>query len=121
MLALTARQRDQFCADGLCDGIQFALAQVRLEEFHVRALHAHDGKARPPVSFTYVPALTHKDFSHLSKSFLACFGHIPKIIIRDSGLTVNGQTQFVDTPLYPLAITAQSAIMQETGSGRHDL
>jgi hypothetical protein len=73
VLTLAARQRDQFRADGLGDSIQLTLAQVRLEEFHIGALHAHDGEARPSISFTYVPTLTHKDFSHLFRSFPVLF------------------------------------------------
>jgi len=73
MLTLTTRQRDQFCTEGLGDSVQLTFPQVRLEEFHIGALHTHDGKARSSVSFTHVSTLTHKDFCHGFSSFQYSF------------------------------------------------
>jgi hypothetical protein len=73
MLTTAARQSDQLCADRLRDGIQLALAQMRLEEFHVCAFHADDGEARPSFSFAHVPALTYKDFCHILDLFPVLF------------------------------------------------
>jgi hypothetical protein len=122
VLTLATRQRDQFRADGLGDSVQLTLAQVRLEEFHVRALYAHDGEARPSISLAYVPTLTHKDFSHcFSSSPKLVLGIYPKLLYAIAASLSTGKSDLTDTPLYPLAITAQSAIMLETGSGRHYL
>jgi hypothetical protein len=69
VLTLAARQGDQFRADRLGDGIQLALAQVRLEEFHVGVFHADHSKAGASFSFAHITALTHKNFSHAFHSF----------------------------------------------------
>jgi hypothetical protein len=74
VFSTAARQHDQFRADGLRDGFHFTLAEMGLEEFHVRAMHADYSKARLSIPLVHITALTHKDFRH-------CFGSFPESVL----------------------------------------
>jgi hypothetical protein len=90
VLGLPTGQHDQLGSHRLSDSFDFPHAQMSVEKFHVRAMHANNGKARLPVARVDIAALTHKDFCHICiSSRKIYFGHMPKIMIHHHAQGVN--------------------------------